>query len=173
MKKYPNTNFFIALITLIIFSYFVLQPLVRRNLNFFWTDNYYTAIYFFLISAFIFILFKKFEKVKQFIPSLKHIYYFVFLPLALFPILKCYFKVPYIFCRVCPKKCPWGELRPLIIPAFLMQNIDNRFWCFKLCPYGTLQELQCKVVKKRFTLPKILKNLRYITLLFTLIIKQK
>ena len=45
---------------------------------------------------------------------LKIIYGILFLPVAFFPMLRCYFKVPYIFCKVCPRKCPWGELYTII-----------------------------------------------------------
>ena len=85
-------------------------------------------------------------------------------------LFRCYFKVPYIFCRACPRKCPWGELRPFIIPSFLLLNLDKRFWCFKLCPFGTLQDYQSKISNKRINLPRWLRNIRYLILLFVIIV---
>ncbi|MFH0984080.1 MAG: 4Fe-4S binding protein [Candidatus Omnitrophota bacterium] len=84
---------------------------------------------------------------------LKWVYGILFLPVLLLPIFRCYFKVPYIFCRVCPHKCPWGILRSFAFPAFLFLNLSNKSWCTVLCPFGTFQECQAQVSPKRLKLP--------------------
>jgi hypothetical protein len=96
------------------------------------------------------------------------IYFFIFLPIAVFPLLKCYFKIPYIFCNNCPNRCPWGYLRSFTVPSFLLVNIDNRRWCFNNCPLGYLQDLQKQSVKKRIKLPKEFMNIRYIILVIVI-----
>ncbi|MCK5283549.1 MAG: 4Fe-4S binding protein [Nanoarchaeota archaeon] len=175
MKARDIIEFSVGILFLIILSYLIFLPQVRRNLRFFWVNNwyslqYYHIVYFFLIAMFIFIVFRKNKFLKKALGYLKYPAFFVFLPFALIPLIRCYFKVPYVFCRVCPRKCPWGELRPFIVPAFLLQNLDCRFWCFKLCPFGTLQDYQCRISKKRICLPKWVKLVRYVFLAFTVFV---
>lgn len=97
---------------------------------------------------------------------LKIIFGILFFPAVLFPIFKCYFKVPYIFCRRCPKKCPWGLLRPILVPSLLVLNLDKRFWCYNMCPIGTIQDHQSSICKKRLCLPKWVIYIRYFFLAF-------
>jgi len=157
-----------ALIIIIALGYFVLQRQVRRNLSFFWSNSYYYLIYFLLIIAFIVLFLKLFKKINIKNDTLKVIYGLLFLPAAIIPLFRCYFKIPYIFCKACPRKCPWGELRPIIIPSFLLLNLDRRFWCFRLCPFGTMQDYQSRISKIRIKLPKWLFYFRYLFLLFTI-----
>ena len=98
----------------------------------------------YIIIAFIIVLSKLFRKTEIKNPFLKIIYFILFLPIAAIPFIKCYFKIPFIFCKACPRKCVFGELRPFIIPSFLLLNLDKRFWCYKLCPCGILQDYQTK-----------------------------
>ncbi|MDP7140855.1 MAG: 4Fe-4S binding protein [Candidatus Woesearchaeota archaeon] len=160
----------VSLILITILGYYALQENIRKYLSFFWSNDYYFIVYFSLIAAFVIIFLKLFKKFNVKNNVLKIIYGLIFLPAVVLPLFKCYFKVPYILCRACPKKCPWGELVPFIVPSFLVLNLDRRFWCFKLCPFGTLQDYQSKVSKKRIKLPGWLKNLRYLVLLFTAIV---
>lgn len=76
------------------------------------------------------------------------IYFAVFSVVLFFPIFKCYFQVPYLFCHVCPRKCPFGFLRPYIIPAALIMNLSKRTWCFHYCPVGTLQSCRSRNIHK-------------------------
>ncbi len=66
----------------------------------------------------------------------------IFLPVLLLPALRCYFKVPYVFCRSCPDKCPWGISRTIFFSTFVGLNLSGRFWCTAFCPLGTFQECQ-------------------------------
>ncbi|GAB4344831.1 MAG: hypothetical protein Kow0089_21590 [Desulfobulbaceae bacterium] len=59
-----------------------------------------------------------------------------------FPLFRCYFRVPYLFCHVCPRQCVFGFLRPSLVPAALLMNLDRRFWCLRCCPLGTLFDCQ-------------------------------
>lgn len=71
-----------------------------------------------------------------------------------FPIFRCYFKIPYLFCHVCPRPCVFGYMRPYLIPAALIMNIEKRHWCFKICPLGTLQDCQFQKARQHFFLPR-------------------
>ena len=163
------TSLAIAITIIILYSIILLPKRVYYRLSFLLNNTYYYPIYFLVIIAFAIIFLKLFQKIKIKDNTLKIIYGLFFLPAVYFPIMRCYFKVPYIFCKTCPRKCPFGELRPFIIPSFLLLNLDKRFWCFKLCPFGTLQDYQCRVSKKRIHLPKWLSKIRYIFLALTAI----
>ena len=129
---------------------------MNKLLNLFLNSNYFILIYISIIIAFIIVLSKLFRKTEIKYNPLKIIYFILFLPIATIPIIKCYFRIPYILCKACPRKCVFGELRPFIIPSFLLLNLDKRFWCYKLCPCGTVQDHQTKICKKRIKLPKSL-----------------
>ncbi len=170
MKKKDILEFTIGIIFVIIFSYLILQPFVRINLRFLWEKSYSQLVFLFLAFGVIFIIVKYFvPRLSNYSKYLKYIYYIILLPVAIMPILRCYFNIPYIFCRVCPRKCPWGEMKPLIIVAPLIINFDGRFWCFKLCPLGTIQDYQCKIPQKKYCLPKWVKHVRYFFLAFTVV----
>lgn len=172
MKKKDLLFLTISLLLIAFFASIVYPKQVYSRLSFFWTNNYLVPIYISLIIAFIILFLNLFKKIdlNKMTPKLKVIYGILFLPLALFPAMRCYFKIPYIFCKICPRKCFWGEITPVIIPSFIFLNLDKRFWCYKLCPFGTLQEYQCKVIKKRICLPKWLQHIRWLFLILTIAI---
>ncbi len=57
-----------------------------------------------------------------------------------YPLLHCYFQVPYLFCHVCPRVCVFGYLRPFWVPAAFLMNLGSYSWCLRLCPIGALLE---------------------------------
>jgi hypothetical protein len=75
------------------------------------------------------------------------VFYLLFSIIVFFPVFKCYFQIPYLFCHVCPRKCPFGFLRPYLIPAALIMNLTRRAWCFRFCPLGTLQSCYARSVR--------------------------
>jgi polyferredoxin len=159
-----------GIIALGIMTYLILQPQVRKKGSYFWSTGYFYS-YFYVVYAslaigFVFLILNRFGYLNNITKYLKYPYYLIFLPIVIFPIIRCYFRVPYIFCRACPKKCPWGELRPVVIPAFLIQNLDGRFWCFKLCALGTLQDWQHRISPKKVCLPRWISWIRYAILAF-------
>ncbi len=94
-----------------------------------------------IISIDIFPAFKKYYSKKIFsFPLIRLFYFVVFSLIAFFPIFKCYFKIPYIFCHVCPRKCVFGFFRPYVIPAIIIMNLNKKSWCINMCPIGTLNE---------------------------------
>ncbi len=159
----------ITIVILIAYTTLLIPRQVYHRLSFLFSNPYYYLIYLSLIIAFIMIFLRLLHKTGIKDRTLKIIYGILFLPVLYFPIIRCYFKVPYVFCKACPRRCPFGELRPFIIPSFLLLNLDKRFWCFKLCPLGTIQDYQCKATKKRIHVPRWLINVRYIFLALTIL----
>ena len=137
----------------------------RHFLRFLWSRPFLTFLKILLIAAFGLWALK--WMTRKFLPQrwLKWVYGILFLPVLLLPIFQCYFKVPYVFCRVCPHKCPWGILRSVAFPAFLLLNLSNKFWCTALCPLGTFQECQVQISPKRFKLPLWIELSAYVVLL--------
>ena len=82
--------------------------------------------------------------------------FFIFSIVAFFPIFRCYFKVPYVFCHICPRKCVFGVIRPYLIPAILLMNIRRNSWCYSFCPLGTLQECHSATFKTKKGLTSII-----------------
>jgi len=142
---------------------------IDKIFDLFLSQNYFLLVYISLIFIFIFILSRLFKEIKIRSNTLKLIYFIIFLPIAIIPLIKCYFNIPYVFCRACPRKCVFGEVSAFIIPSFLLLNLDKRFWCFKLCPFGTIQDYQARICKKRIKLPKIFSYSRYLILLFVIV----
>lgn len=61
------------------------------------------------------------------------------LPAAAFPLGRCFFQVPFLFCHVCPRPCAFGWIRPYAVPAALVANAFDRRFCERVCPVGTAQ----------------------------------
>ena len=90
---------------------------------------------------------------------------FIALGLVVFyPIFRCFFAIPYLFCHVCPRKCVFGFLRPYLVPAALLMNVERRYWCAHACPVGSLQECGVRTRGKAASLPRLLKALPYLGL---------
>ncbi|MBI5538098.1 MAG: 4Fe-4S binding protein [Deltaproteobacteria bacterium] len=77
----------------------------------------------------------------------------VLLPLGALPLARCYFKIPYLFCHTCPRPCAFGIMRPYLIPAALIVNLDDRRFCEKACPLGLAQRA-CERTRTR-SLPSL------------------
>jgi spermidine synthase len=103
------------------------------------------------------------------LPPSRWLYFLAFSLVAFYPIFRCYFKVPYLFCHVCPQKCVFGFVRPYLIPAVLIMNLEKRYWCYRACPVGTLFDCQARACKKSKRVPKWLQALPIAVLVFTAI----
>ena len=108
-------------------------------LYFFWKHSVLIFIRIFCVLLFCFLILKWVN--QKFHPRiwLKLIGGIIFLPFVLLPAFRCYFKVPYVFCRACPDKCPWGLSRTFFFISFVGLNLSGRFWCTAVCPLGTFQ----------------------------------
>lgn len=118
-------------------------------LRFFWSPVFLFCIRIFSVAAFGLLVLKWLSRKPLPRTILQWVYGILFLPLVLLPVFRCYFKVPYIFCRVCPTQCPWGLSRTFIFNSFLLLNCSGKFWCTALCPLGTFQECQSELSPKR------------------------
>ena len=94
---------------------------------------------------------------------LRWLFFLAFAPVAFYPIFRCYFKVPYLFCHACPRLCIFGYMRPYLVPAALLMNLEKRHWCHHACPLGTLYHCQAisggrgrRLAKWLFVLPLII-----------------
>jgi hypothetical protein len=167
MKSNKYMMFLGYMVVLIIFAFLVLPNNVYERLSFFRGNVYFYIVYIVLFVALALIFLRYIKKIRLNSKLMKVIFGILFFPAVIFPIFKCYFKVPYIFCRRCPKRCPWGLLRPVLFPSILLLNLDKRFWCYNMCPLGTLQDYQNGIINKKIVLPKCLINIRYLFLALT------
>ncbi len=94
----------------------------------------------------------------------KYIALAIFMPLALISLLRCYFKLPYVFCRVCPKKCVWGTFRPDFVTGVLLVNVMDKQWCNRYCPFFTLQTMTFSTNDISLRTPRILRAIKYLLL---------
>ncbi len=93
--------------------------------------------------------------------------FFAFSLAVFYPIFRCYFRVPYLFCHVCPRKCIFGLVRPYLVPAALIMNLERRLWCYQACPIGTLADSQARLAKTSQPAPRTLRVLSIVVLVFT------
>lgn len=124
-----------------------------QYLGFLWSHPFRFLIKVVCVAAFFILLFRLSAHRLLFKKALKSVFGVIFLPLILLPIFRCYFKVPYIFCAVCPARCPWGISRIFIFNTAILLNLSEKFWCRNICPLGTFQECQAKISKQNFRLP--------------------
>jgi len=156
-----------VLILLIVPLFLVADSLLGNIQDtFLWSLYYRAAVYILAILGVGLIFAKKHWKGHR--ELVKYAYFVAFIPVALLPVLRCYFRIPYVFCRICPKQCPWGHTARIAVPAFLAMNLDKRFWCYSLCPFGTIQDRQANSCRKRISLPKWSMYSRYIVLLLAI-----
>ena len=165
MKFKKNWIMFLSyMIVLVIFASFVLPNKVYERLSFFRNNGYFYLVYILLFVALILILLKYLKKINLSAKWMKIIFGILLFPAVMFPLFKCYFKIPYVFCKRCPRRCPWGLLRPILFPSLLVLNLDKRFWCYNMCPLGTLQDYQSSLFNKKIHLPRGIMNIRYVIL---------
>ncbi len=141
MKKESNGRTVILFIFLITVSFFLYDFSVSR---------FYAYILLFLLLLGIFYALEM-KRVRK----LECLYPFIFLLNLTYPLFKCYFKIPYIFCHSCPRKCSFGILRHFSIPAFVIMNMNKRHWCFNYCPFGRIQDGQSRTCNRRLKIPKL------------------
>ncbi len=161
MKDISFTFFSISI--LLLYSYLILGDSTSQIIyDFSFSDLYLLLVLSLLGFVFLAALSKKLHKLAS-SNIIRTTYLIVFLPVVLFPVLICYFRIPYLLCQRCPKKCIWGYLRPILIPSFLVVNLQNKIWCATYCPVGFMQGLLGSLIKKKCR-PKQLKYLGYLIL---------
>lgn len=136
----------------------------RLYLGFFYSRSYQLIILLALASAFCLLLIRWLFHRHLPYKIIKLFFGFIFLPLLILPIFRCYFKVPYVFCRACLNKCPWGIARTFVFSGFVLLNLSGKFWCTGLCPFRVFQEWEAQVLKPNFKLPSWLRLSVYLML---------
>ncbi|OVE80514.1 hypothetical protein BVY01_00060, partial [bacterium I07] len=85
--------------------------------------------------------------------------------------------VPFLNCHACPTalmSCPIGMLQhfaaikkwPFLLIGFLgiIGTTVGRSACGWLCPFGYVQDLMYKIKSRKFSIPKPLTNMKYVSL---------
>jgi ferredoxin-type protein NapH len=126
---------------------------VTQSLRFLWSGPFHIFIRVSLVAACCFVVFRWISRRSLVLKSLKWIYGIFFLPLLVLPFFRCSFTVPFVFCSVCPTKCPWGLSRSFMFNSFIFLNLFGRSWCSSFCPLGTYQECQARIVRRPLKLP--------------------
>lgn len=86
---------------------------------------------------------------------------------ALYPIFRCFFKIPYLFCHVCPRQCAFGMYRKYIMLASTITNAGNRPFCHITCPIGIMYDSQpLSEHRVSYSVIKKFHLIRYIILIF-------
>ena len=98
---------------------------------------------------------------------LRWLFFLAFAPALFYPIFRCYFKIPYLFCHACPRLCVFGYMRPYLVPVALLMNLEKRYWCHHACPLGTLYHCQTISGGRGHRLAKWLFILPLVILVFT------
>ena len=89
---------------------------------------------------------------------------FVLAPLF-FPVFSyCPFRLPYLYCFVCPVRCIWYRIRGLVFIIAIGLNIKRDLFCTHVCPFGTIQALLSKVCPKKVSLPRSFRIFKYIAM---------
>ena len=158
-KHFLGNNFYFTSVVFVLASLSII--LFGYEANKIYASNVYKYILLALLAVAVGLVFK-----RGFVVKAKPVFLLVFLPLWLMPALRCRFKVPYLFCHLCPGKCGWGVFRSFALPVYLGVNLDKRFWCYGLCPLGQLQDNVPK--GKQVKLPRILTLPRFIILALSL-----
>jgi len=86
-------------------------------------------------------LWKRLDRVKVWnMNPQRALSFLLLLPLAVVPLARCYFKIPYIFCHNCPRPCAFGIARPYIVTSALLANVGDHRFCERVCPLGMAQK---------------------------------
>ena len=141
---------------------------IQTHFSFLWGRDFQLLIKIVLAIAFCLLVFRLISRRNLPRKAMKAIYGIIFLPVLILPAFRCSFKVPYIFCSICPATCPWGISRTIIFSAALFMNLSGRFWCSYLCPLGTIQETQTRISKWNLKLPSWAGYSAYIVLVLTI-----
>ena len=89
----------------------------------------------------------------------------IFGPLFLYPFSFCPFRLPYLYCFICPVRCAWYRARGIVLLVVLGLNIKKGLFCSQICPFGTIQVLLSKISPNKINSPRFLRSLKYLSLI--------
>lgn len=87
---------------------------------------------------------------------------FILGPFFFYPFSFCSFRMPYLYCFICPIRCLWYRLRWPILLIAVGLNIKKDSFCNYICPFGTTQALLFKIKCRKAHTPNFLRNFKYI-----------
>ncbi len=87
---------------------------------------------------------------------------------AFYPIFRCFFKIPYLFCHVCPRQCAFGIYRKYIVITGTITNTGNWPFCHMTCPIGIMYDAQ--PVSERRVSQSLISKLHSIRLIILILI---
>lgn len=88
--------------------------------------------------------------------------------IAFYPVFRCFFKIPYLFCHVCPRQCAFGIFRKYTVVAGTISNTTKWPFCHMTCPIGIMYDAQ-PVAEKRIP-AKLIEKLNTVRLVFLIFI---
>jgi len=100
---------------------------------------------------------------------LRVVSFFTLGPFLFYPFSFCPFRLPYLYCFVCPVRCGWGRIRGIILLIVLGLNVNRDTFCNHLCPMGIAQTFLFRLNSSKLVLPKFMHSLKYITLALIII----
>lgn len=83
-------------------------------------------------------------------------------PLLLYPFSFCPFRLPYLYCFICPARCAWYRIRGVVLLIAVALNIKRGLFCSHICPFGTMQILLSKISAKKIPIPYFFRSFKYI-----------
>ncbi|MBL7084718.1 MAG: 4Fe-4S binding protein [Candidatus Omnitrophica bacterium] len=91
-------------------------------------------------------------------------------PLFLYPFSYCPFRLPYLYCFICPVRCGISRARGIALLIILGLNLKSDFFCNHICPCGTMQMLLYKIKTKKISLPYFLQSFKYVSLFLIILV---
>jgi hypothetical protein len=98
----------------------------------------------------------------------RFIQFLVLFLVAFYPLFRCFFKIPYLFCHVCPRQCSFGLFRKYIVITSSVTNITTWPFCHTTCPIGIMYDAQ-PLSPKRVT-TEFIKKLHTIRLVILMLL---
>ncbi len=123
--------------------FFILLLLFFKNASInrlFYKRGVYLTILILFLFVFGILMFKVSKKALNLKHKTGNLGQFLLIPVVAAPLFKCRFKMPYVFCSVCPAKCPFGQMQNIILSSAVLMNLESRTWCSNLCPVGKVQD---------------------------------
>ncbi len=134
-RLWKSTSYVLLFVTLTLL--FFKSTLINKL---FFTKTLFIIVLISLLAMLAILLLKRSKKTFVLRKNLGSVTQPLLIPIIAAPLFKCSFKVPYLFCQVCPTKCPFGHLQSTILSSSVLMNIESRNWCSNVCPVGKLQD---------------------------------
>ena len=96
--------------------------------------------------------------------------FFILAPLYFQVFSYCPFRLPYLYCFICPLRYLWSGIRGFVLLVALGLNIRKDLFCAHLCPFGTVQVFLSKISPKKISLPKFFYNFKYVSVILIVLV---